>query len=406
MKVVFLTPQLPSPPHQGAAMRNLAFIKHVSVEHDVILLSFAPNPISSEAASILRRLCIRLDTIDPPNRGLINRARDLIFSRAPDMARRFASEQFAQRLEMILKRYDPEIVQIEGIELARYIPLIRSHGRARIILDEHNCEYELQQTIAATGQNGALRILPRLYSRIQFRRLMSFEASACRDVDAVTAVSEGDREALERLDHSAKITVAPNGIDHGEYDRIQRDPDTKRPALIFVGTMDFRPNVDAVTWFVDQVWPLLDVPGLRFFIVGRAPTSAVRKLAGERIKVTGAVSDVAPYLTRAAAAIVPLRSGGGSRLKVLEAMAAAVPIVSTSVGMAGIDAKPKTHYLEADSPEDFAAAIRRTIAAPATSAKMAGRARSMVRKRYAWERITPILDAVYASLEANSATGR
>ncbi len=406
MKVVFLTPQLPYPPHQGAAMRNLALIKHVSVEHDVILLSFAPNPISSEAASILGGLCIRLDTIDPPNRRLISRARDLVSSRMPDMARRLASEPFAQRLEMILKRYDPEIVQVEGIELARYIPLIRSHGHARIVLDEHNCEYKLQQTIASTDRAGASRIIPRLYSRIQHRRLMSFEASACGDVDAVTAVSEDDREALEKLDHAAKITVMPNGIDHGEYDRIQRDPDTKRPALIFIGTMDFRPTVDAVTWFVDKVWPLVDVPELRFFIVGRAPTSAVRKLAGERIKVTGAVPDVAPYLTRAAAAIVPIRSGSGSRLKVLEAMAAGVPIVSTSVGMAGIDAKPNSHYLEADSPEEFAAGIRRTIAAPATAAKMAARARSLVRKRYGWERLTPVLDTVYASLEGNSATSR
>jgi glycosyltransferase involved in cell wall biosynthesis len=230
-------------------------------------------------------------------------------------------------------------------------------------------------------QEGASRGPRALWSRLQYPRVRRFERLACRAADLVLAVSEEDASCLRELDRDIAVTVVPNGVDVTPPRELERRP--AEPArLLFAGTMDYRPNVDGIEWFVREIWPRLEVDGIALDIVGRDPVPSVRALAGSGVSVVGSVPSMAPYLSAAAAVVVPIRSGGGSRLKVLEAMASGVPVVSTSVGIAGLAATPGVHHLCADDPEAFAEAIRRTLADPAGAQERARAARALVESTY------------------------
>jgi glycosyltransferase involved in cell wall biosynthesis len=295
----------------------------------------------------------------------------------------------------MLRTWQPELVQIEGLELARYIPVIRKHSQAQVLLDQHNSEHALQASIAAEAGGGLRGTLAARYSRIQAGRLRTFERTSCELSDMVTVVTEEDARSLRDLGYEGPFRVVPNGIQTADYDGIQHRPPT--PArFLFTGTMDYRPNVDAVTWFSREVWNGLADRGWQLQIVGRTPAPQVSALASESIEVTGTVADIRPFLETATAVVVPLRMGSGSRLKVLEAMAAGVPVISSSVGMAGIDATADNHYLRADSAAEWKAALETVAANPSAAEERAGRARHLVRERYDWQRILPAMDEAQA----------
>lgn len=376
MRILFVTPDLPLPAHKGTAMRNVALLRAAARRHEVALVSFAGDGVAVDPD--LREICRHVDTV--PLRAPSTAARFAgLASPQPDMVRRFRSNALAELVGRRCERFEPEVVQIEGLELGPILRVAQADGRAATILDEHNCQHGLLRTPVA--QNGD-RLGPRaLWSRLQYPRVRRFERWACRTADVVAAVSEEDAACLRDLDERIAVTVVPNGVDAPPLVALQRrlaDP----PRLLFAGTMDYRPNVDGITWFVREVWPLLASEALELDIVGRNPDPSVRALAGAGVHVVGAVPSMAPYLSWAAAAVVPIRSGGGSRLKVLEAMAAGVPVVTTSVGIAGVAATAGVHHLCADDAADFAQAIRRTLADPGGAQVRVHAARALVESTY------------------------
>ena len=208
-------------------------------------------------------------------------------------------------------------------------------------------------------------------------------------VNAVTAVSTGDAQTLAQLVPTVSPYVVPNGVDTSYFDRRRVVPHPfVRPTLVFSGTLDYRPNIDALRWFVAQVLPLVRnaIPDVVLVAVGRRPTPALLALqaAGE-VSLTGEVPDTRAYLCGSHVYVVPMRIGGGVRLKVLEAMALEVPIVSTSLGVEGIDGLNDTHCMVADTPEAMAAAIIVTLATPPATKP----ARDFVVANYDWRVIVP-----------------
>jgi glycosyltransferase involved in cell wall biosynthesis len=180
----------------------------------------------------------------------------------------------------------------------------------------------------------------------------------------------------------------------------------EHPAILFTGKMDYRPNIDAVLWFVRHVWPLIlqRIPAARFYIVGKHPAPQIARLTTEpRVTVTGYVPEVLPYFGGSDVCVVPLRVGGGTRLKVLEAMAAGVPLVSTSLGAEGIGLVAGEHALIADSPQPFADAVLHLLGHPALAGAMAASARKFVWARYDWKEIAPLLEPVYAAIPQQKA---
>ena len=403
MKILFLTPQVPYPPQQGAALRNWGLISGLAEHHDVAILSFLAPGQSPEPAGPLRSAS-RVETVPFPERTSRDRLRGMLATRQPDMALRLASARYAGRLVEWLDRESFDVVHIGGIEMAPYLDIVKSaRPRSMAIFDDLNCEHLLQQRAFLTDLRAPARWPGAAYSLLQWRRLRRYEAQVCRHADHVLAVSDADAVALRGLVPGLDVTVVPNGVDARAYVPEVPDAEPRLPenALVFTGTMGFRPNVDAVLWFTRQVLPLVRarVPDVRFFVVGQQPH---RRLDGLRshpaVVVTGWVEDVHPYIAQAAVFVAPLRIGGGTRLKLLEAMAMRKAVVATRLGAEGYPLRDGRELLLADTPADFASATVALLHDSEQRAQLGLAARAFVEEYYDWRVIVPRVEAVYRSL--------
>lgn len=400
MRILFITPQLPYPPRQGTQIRNFHLLRAAAGVHQVDLLSFARPGESLTEAGPLRELCGEIHMVPAPLRTRQERLRTLLTTADPDMAHRLRSEGLAATLRTMLERARYDAVQIAGIEMARYIPVVRRTAPgARVVFDDHNAEYLLQGRAASVDARHPPSWTKALYSLIQWRKLRRYEAQVCRGADAVLAVSEDDAAALRSLGGTAPIFVVPNGVDT-EYYRPNPSMSPDPTTLLFTGTMDFRPNVDAVRWFVAEVLPLLQRtrPDVRLYVVGRSPAPAVERLASPTVTVTGAVEDVRPYFARASLFVVPMRMGGGVRLKILETLAMGLPVVSTSMGAEGAGLTHGKELLIADTAEQFAGAVTRMMEDSALRSRLAQTGRQTACERFDWRRIAPRLLDVYSGI--------
>ena len=245
------------------------------------------------------------------------------------------------------------------------------NGSAPVVLFEHNVEYQIWQRLAALERRPWIRAL----LEVEWRKLRAREADACRRADLTIAVSADDRRRLERLAPGIAAASIPTGVDTDYFTPMSR---LERPAhLVFSGSMDWHPNEDAVIHFLDAILPSIRarIPETTFTVVGRNPSTRLREVAARfaGVTITGTVSDVRPAIAEGAVYVVPLRAGGGTRLKIFEALAMARPVVSTTVGAEGLGIEPGLHYTCADQPREFADAVVSLLKDPA--APCAARAR-------------------------------
>lgn len=425
-RLLFLAPQVPYPPHQGTTIRNYNLMANLAEDYEVHLLCFQQEGDDPVGNTPLPRLLTVVDSTPAPKRSTTRRAITTVTSRLPDMALRLASDTYQTRLGALLEQYRYDIVQIEGIEMAPYglwlanHPLWRSArvkenlpgipiGRPALVFDDHNAEYVLQQRAWETDVRRPARWHAAAYSAIQVNKLRRYERQICQQADRVVAVSEADRDSLRALDSSLNITVVPNGVDLDYYAAYSRERDSQAPdygpqALVFTGKMDFRPNIDAVVWFANEVLPLIQraEPETRFVIVGKEPHPRVQELASRPgVTVTGWVPDIRAHIAAAAVYVVPLRIGGGTRLKVLEAMAMRSAIVSTRLGCEGFPLDGQEIIIFADDAPAFADATVALLRDPARRARQGEAGRLFVEANYGWSAIVPRLRAVYDTLSSN-----
>jgi polysaccharide biosynthesis protein PslH len=402
MQILILAPYPPFPPRGGGALRISSLIRGLAARHELTLLAFAPDAAAVAALAPLREHCHVATVQGPEHRSLARRAWTTLASPLPDMALRNASRAYGEALSRLLAAGRFDVVQAESIEMAGYALAARGLG-ARLVLDEFNAEYLLQRRAALTDLRGALALRPRalaggLYSLAQWRKLARYERRLLGAFDRVLVVSEEDRLALRRLALGAEPLVVPNGVDTARVRPGAGRGSLGAGAVVFTATLDYRPNIDALGWFVGQVLPLITRrrPDATLLVVGRAAGPAVRAMAGGPVKLVGEVPDVAPYIDGAAVYVVPMRIGGGSRLKLLEALAMEAPVVSTPMGAEGVvGLRHGEHLLLADSPARFAEATLALMADPALGERLGRAGRAHVAAHYDWGALIPRLEAAY-----------
>lgn len=402
MQILLLTPALPYPPHQGGALRNFGILHGLhDAGHTLSLLSFHDGGGNgqSEIPAPLRDCCARVETVAPPVRTPIHRLRDLLLSGQPDLARRLESPGFRERLRNLLRGTRFDLIQFEGLEMAIYLPLIRQlQPDARLIYDAHNAEYALQQVIADV-EGGSLNRLPAaVYSWIQARRIARFERAICAQADAVIAVSPEDAEALKSFRADHQIHVLANGIFTDDYAAPTQAVELGGAVLVFTGKMDYRPNVDAMQWFSGDILPLIraQCPDARLYIVGQKPHTSLDTLReDDHVEVTGWVAQVQPFLHAAQVYVAPLRMGSGTRLKILEAMAAGCAVVATSAAVAGLEREAREALVVADSETAFADGVIRLLNDAKQRQALGEQAQRVVRKYYDWSALIPCLIDIY-----------
>ena len=407
MDLLILTPQLPYPAFQGTSLRNLNIIRGLAQSNRITLLSLTEGSGPQVPPQELASLCTEIVMVPVPERPFRRRLWQMVSTNQPDMALRLLSSDFESALREILRRKPVDIAQIEGIELAWTISAIHEERPALPVLyDAHNAETLLQVRAGAADAGNIRRMPAVLYSKLQSARLQSYEAQVVKAVNQVTAVSEADSEALEQLAglSPGSIPVIPNSIDIATYQLAGISGGAYEGPfhfdIIFSGKMDYRPNVDAVLWFADEVWPLLKAknPAVTWAIVGQKPHSRLERLRDlPGVTLTGFVPDIKPYLAGAKLFIMPFRVGSGTRLKLIEALAAGKAVVSTPVGVEGFPVVDGRDVYLAETAAAFARGILTLLDNPKQRAEL-GRRGMKFAQNYDWRVVVPGFIQIYDSM--------
>ena len=394
MRVLFLTPQPPWPPHVGPAVRNYQLIAGAATRHQVYVLCFGD---ADTDLSGLDDMCSWAGWVARPRVTRRDRMLHLLRSPEPDLALRLRSQAFADRLRFILSHQEFDVVQCEGLEMAAYSAVAQEVSPAsRLILDEHNVEYLLQERIAAIS-----RPVGRWYSRVQARKLRAYESGALAESDGWIAVSDVDRSYIEPLAADKPHTVIPIGVDPAAHESKDLSL-APTPRLFFAGKLDYRPNLEGLRWFCTNVWPLIraQAPTAEFTIAGTGAGRSQVWLHQPGIHVLGYLDDreFAQALGSTWVVVVPIQAGSGMRVKILEAFLWGKPVVTTQIGIEGIAARPNEHVRIADTPEAFAAHSVELLRDRLLAQEQGQAAKRFAESLYDWRRFTPRLLDFYAEL--------
>jgi sugar transferase (PEP-CTERM/EpsH1 system associated) len=397
MKLLYFTTHLVWPLTSGNRLRDYHLARQLASRASVTFVEMR-NP--EEQLSSPPDDC-RFDRTISLNKGASYTAGKIlrgIVGPTPLTVLNYFHPQSGKQLKALLAQDRFDLVQVEGVFLSEYLPVIRAApNRPIILIDWHNVESELMWRYSENTRSWPKRVVARRTAKL----LEEVELSMLKTRGTHIVASGREREKLLARCPSAEVHVVPNGVDTGYFcpsqnTEVRRSDGWTSPArsLLFVGSMDYHANIDAVTWFVRRVWPQIAQrrPELDFVIAGRNPTREVRGLASDRVRVTGTVDDVRPFYRSALAVVVPLRIGGGTRLKILEAMAARVPVISTHLGAEGIDVTHNVHVLLADSDAEIVAAIDHLARSSETRFRLVQAAHDLVTGQYDW---TVVGDTLY-----------
>jgi sugar transferase (PEP-CTERM/EpsH1 system associated) len=385
--ILFVAPRLPWPIDYGAKIRTYHLLRALGRRYAVTFLAFADPELGAEAVDAIRPLVSHLELV-PRRQDLVMRARDAVLGLRgplPYVFRTYERDAMARAVRAVIERSRPRLVHCDHLHMAIYGAL----AGVPFVVDEHNVESALWHRWAKASSG-----LRALMFAAQARLLTRHEARIAEQAWRCLVTSEADGHELQRIAR-ARVAVVPNGVDLAYFSDQTVEP-VEHGALVLTGTMRWLPNEDAAVWFAQEILPTVQcaLPGARFAIVGRKPGPRVRRLAAADVVVTGTVPDVRPYLRGARALVVPLRVAGGTRLKILEAFAARVPVVSTRFGAEGIDCEAGREILFAETPDEFAVALSRLEADASLRHGLVERA-SILARRYNWDVIGRDLLGLY-----------
>ena len=394
MRILWLKTDLLLPLDKGGKLRTWHLMRHLAQHHEITYLGFADpgeDPRNVEGMAEVARFVETVPRVDARKGSLrfFARAAWHLADPLPYAVGQYRSRAYRQRVQELLATRNFDLVVSDFLP-----PIVNLPDKlpCPAVLFTHNVESEIWRRHAETAK-GALKAA--LYGT-QYRRMLRFESQSLRRFEGLLAVSEADRETFARLYPGIDLNtihVVRTGVDT-EYFSPAPSP-SGSVELVFTGSMDWLPNEDGMLWFCRDILPLIkrDVPAVTLSIVGRAPTPAVKKLAEEHgVRVTGRVEDVRPYMSTAAVFIVPLRIGGGTRLKIFEAMGMAKAVVSTTVGAEGLPVTHDRDILLADDPGSFARAVVRLLGDVQERRQLEAAARLLVAQHFDWSAVARDLD--------------
>ena len=399
LSILYVSQMPASPPRFGAQARVHGLMTQLARRHDLTAVMLIDDEFDvEECRRAMQTYCCKVVLVPNPygGEGLTKRllqVRSLTSSRSFERLRvRVPALQRALDRVLRAKRFD--IVNLEFPYLSHYAlrQAPPSERLPPLVVASHEIEYDLARQFARTGS-----LWRRLYAGANWRKLRREELGTYRDADGVYLCSAVDERRLLDQIPEARTAVIPNAADVEYYRPRSTDPPPDGRTVVYFGLLSTVPNVDGVIHFVKDIWPCIAKahPEARVKIIGGRPPPSLLALAGPRIELVGFVSDLRPHLAGAAAVVVPLRLGGGTRLKIVEAMAMGKAIVSTTLGAEGIEAVPGRDLLVEDEPAAFADAVNRLLAEPTLAARIGRSARQLAVERYAWSGAARALECFY-----------
>ena len=387
MKILWVKAGGLVPPDTGGKIRSFNILRHLAKNHEVTFFSFYgahENDIHEQLRQLFKRvILVPLDLPPPKGAGELLDYLAHLFSREPYNLTKYCRPLVRKRLLDLLEEEKYDVILCDLLVTAGVIPWDWPCPK---VLFSHNVEAVIWKRHYEVARNPLWKAL----SRHEWRRMALAEERYLRKADHVVVVSENDREALAKFLDPQKLTVIQTGVD---LDFFEPQGETEIPhSLVFTGSMDWLPNEDGIVYFANEIFPLIlaKVPDATLCVVGRKPSRLLQDLAARvpNIELTGWVEDVRPYVAQRAVFIVPLRIGGGTRLKIFEAMGMAKAVVSTSIGAEGLPVRDQEHILLADDARSFAESTVRLLRNPSARAQIGEAARRLVEKNYSWDTVS------------------
>jgi polysaccharide biosynthesis protein PslH len=407
MNILFLTQILPYPPTSGPKVKTWHVLRYLYQKgHDVTLVSFV-RPEEEQHIPVLREICRGVHAV-PIQRSRIADVFYVVQSYLtgrPFLVERDDLRPMQDTVNQLVRENDFQFIHADQLTMVQFA--IRGASllpgkRPKVIFDAHNAVWTIVERMK---ENAHYLLKP--FLTVEAKRVKQYEGELLRTVDHVLTVTDIDRNLLQEAlnyskprenNHVSSIKVIPIAVDTEKLQPIKRRTNSKN--IVTLGTLHYPPNADGIRWFLNEVFPLVreHVPDATLTIIGQNPPQDFIELAERNpgvIKVTGYVDDLRPYLEESALMVVPVRAGGGMRVRILEAFSYAMPVVTTTVGLEGISGMPEHDVLVADTPVDFAYRTLELLDNPSLQEKLSTNGRELVTKCYNWRAVLSAMKPIY-----------
>ncbi len=394
MRILFLAHLFPLPLDSGGKIKSYHTLRILSGAHDVFTVSYLRGEDEAQLVPELRKLGdgIEIDLTRTKITQLADLTTSILTNRSFIISRDYRA-QMHRAIREAVDSFKPDVIHIDHLQMAQFVDF---NGPYKVVLDNHNVESLIIQRVAQTAESVAVRT----YAALEWPKLRKYELDICRRSDLVLMVSEQDVASLRALDSQlGAVEAVPIGVDVDHFQPVERVADSKN--ILSIGTMHWPPNVDSMLYFHREILPLVSqrVPNCSLTIAGQKPVDSIRALAEDkRVDIIGYVDDDRQLSRQCGVFIVPLRSGSGVRVKILNALAMGLPVVSTSIGAEGLAVNSGEHLLIADTPNDFADAVVKILTDRELADRLGANGRRLVYEEYSWERVGQRLLSLYDGL--------
>lgn len=391
MKILQISPKKPYPPTGGGEIVAYNTIKYLARRgHEITLISIVDKDEEiPELEKFCRWIPMRKDTATT-TAGLLGN----LFSKKPYTISKYHSEEIKQKTRGILREVNFDIVHIEWLHAAYYGTYLKQEFGLPVVLRQHNVETKIMERFYKNQKNPLIKA----YAYLQHKKLSCYEAVACEVFDKCFMITEEDERKIREMNPRVETSVIPSGVDISYFYPMKIKEESY--SVVSVAAMDWLPNVEGMLWFHKDIFPLIkkELPGTKLYVVGKNPPDSVKSLEKDDIIVTGFVEDVRDYMARGAVFIVPLKTGSGMRIKILNALAMGRAIVSTSIGCEGIEVIDGENICIADTEEEFSQGVIRLLKDKSERERMGKEGLKLVRANYQWERIAELIENEYIKI--------
>ncbi len=399
MNILIVSAQFPYPTRSGFTTRVYQIARQLSERHNVTLVSYAWPEERAGVAGLAAQMPVRAVERKPQS-PLGKRVAQALTIASPHTyyCREVYSKGMQAAIDEVCATGNFDVIQVESSFLCAF----RFPRDTRLVIDEHNIEYELFRRMC----EGERSLARRAFNRLEYIRCRRFEEACWRRADACVVTSEREVQAVRSCaPDDTPVAVVPNAVDVDYF--VPSDSGTDPHTVIFNGTLGYRPNLDGARYFIDEIWPLVRerYPDARLTLTGQNDGVDPRPLMRAGVELLGQVPDIRPPVSKAAVVVVPIRIGGGTRLKVVEGLAMGKAMVSTTVGCEGVAVRDREHLLIADDATAFASRICEVFGNPALGDALGQAGRRLVETSYAWQLATERLEGLYRQISGNQPVG-
>lgn len=391
MKILEITTRLPYPSTDGGKLFTFNIVKYLALRgHDITLICFTDK---KKEVPELEQHC-KLITIQKNIKTNIWGLLFNLFLNIPYGPSKYHSDISRKKINNILKRNIYDIVHLDHLHTAYYGSFIKKEYNFPVLLQEQNIENMIMKRFYKNQRN----IFVKFYAYLQYRKLYKYESKICEIFDRCFMITKNDEDIIKKMNSKIKTSIIPAGVDTSYFYPIEIKEEEY--SLVSVASMNWLPNIEGIHWFCKEILPLVirKIPKVKLYVVGKDPPNSIRYLSNQHITITGFAEDVREYIAKGQIFIVPLKTGSGMRIKILNSLAMGKAIVSTSIGCEGIEVTDGENIFIADSKEEFAEKILYLLNNKSERKRLGKHGLKLIKEKYLWERIVENIENEYKEI--------